>query len=166
MFSLRTAYLLWLVGGFGAFGLHRFYLRKFGSGMVWFLSGGLGWIFGAVQDLFRMPWLVEQANALLTYREDDDGARLPGQRPELPSRAAAEPVERAALRVAKRDGGTLTPATVADGSSCTLQEARAELDRWVSAGHAEIRATRDGNPATVYVVPEFLTAENKARLEP
>ena len=32
-YSVPVAYLLWFIGGLGALGLHRFYLRKYGTGI-------------------------------------------------------------------------------------------------------------------------------------
>ena len=128
MYSTYIAYLLWFLGGFGTLGLYRFYLGRFGTGILWFFTGGLRFLFGAVPDLFRIPSLVEQANALLSYRQE--GGRLPRRSGiPLPSPTTGEAVERPVLRPAKADGGVLTPATVADAAGCTLQDARAELER-------------------------------------
>jgi hypothetical protein len=35
----------------------------------------------------------------------------------------------------------------------------------VEKGHAELRATRSGSPALVYVIPEFLTDETRRTIE-
>lgn len=53
-----TAILLNLVGGFGAFGLHRFYVGKIKSGglllLVSFLSAGSVGVIWGLYDLFTM----------------------------------------------------------------------------------------------------------------
>ena len=54
MYRISIAYLLWLISGCGALGLHRFYLGKIGTGLLWFVTGGLGMI-GAVFDFFYIP---------------------------------------------------------------------------------------------------------------
>jgi len=61
MKSTRIAYFLWFIGGFGWFGFHRFYLRKFGTGLIWMFTGGfLG--LGALVDLFTLGDQVRQYN--------------------------------------------------------------------------------------------------------
>jgi TM2 domain-containing membrane protein YozV len=59
MYSTGIAYLLWFF--LGVFGVHRFYLGKTGSGLLWLLTGGLCGI-GQVVDLFLIPSMVDEAN--------------------------------------------------------------------------------------------------------
>ncbi|MCY4481726.1 MAG: NINE protein [Spirochaetaceae bacterium] len=154
MYSLGLAYLLWAVGGFGTLGVHRFYLRKHGTGLLWLLTGGVFGI-GAIVDLFRMPTMVRDAEI-----EQDDR--------ELLREAAApiaESLEQAILRVARADGGLVSPAQVATSGPWTLDDSRAFLDEMVRKGHAEQRATRSGSPPLVYVIPEFLTDASRHQIE-
>ena len=154
MYSLGLAYLLWAVGGFGTLGVHRFYLRKHGTGLLWLLTGGVFGI-GAIVDLFRMPTMVRDAEI-----EQDDR--------ELLREAAtpiAESLEQAILRVAKAGGGLVSPAQVATSGPWTLDDSRAFLDEMVRKGHAEQRATRSGSPPLVYVIPEFLTDASRHQIE-
>lgn len=61
MKSRSTAFLLWLLLGF--FGAHKFYLGKFGMGLVYAFTGGLcgiGWIL----DFFSLGRDVDLYNAL------------------------------------------------------------------------------------------------------
>jgi TM2 domain-containing membrane protein YozV len=61
--SVQRAYLYWLLGGFGLLGLHRFYLRKKKTGVVWmFTLGLLG--FGALADFLFLKWLVKRYNMI------------------------------------------------------------------------------------------------------
>ena len=57
------SYLLWLLGGFGVLGLHRFYLGRWVTGLIWLLTGGLMGI-GAIIDLFLIPSMVRIENLL------------------------------------------------------------------------------------------------------
>ncbi len=59
--SVAVTYLLWIVGGFGVLGLHRFYLGRWVSGLIWLLTGGLFFI-GALVDLFLIPGQVQVEN--------------------------------------------------------------------------------------------------------
>ena len=154
MYSPGLAYLLWAVGGFGTLGVHRFYLRKHGTGLLWLLTGGVFGL-GAIVDLFRMPTMVRDAEI-----EQDDR--------ELLREAAApiaESLEQAILRVARADGGLVSPAQVATSGPWTLDDSRAFLDEMVRKGHAEQRATRSGSPPLVYVIPEFLTDASRHQIE-
>lgn len=55
--STFIAYLLWLVGGLGVLGLHRFYLGKVGTGFIWLITGGVVLV-GAMVDLFLIPKMI------------------------------------------------------------------------------------------------------------
>lgn len=61
MKTSAITYLLWFLGGFGVLGLHRFYLGRWVSGLIWFLTGGL-LLFGAVFDVFAIPGMVRVEN--------------------------------------------------------------------------------------------------------
>ena len=162
MFSLGIAYLLWALGGFGTLGLHRFYLRKPGTGILWLLTGGVLWI-GAIVDLFRLPYLVDEANILARDRDElvapERATLAPSAQPEV------ESLEKVILRVAKENGGLVFPSAVATSGNWTLDESKSYLDELVDKGHAELRPTRSGSPATVYVVPDFLTDTTRGQLE-
>jgi TM2 domain-containing membrane protein YozV len=56
-----VAYLLWLLGGFGVLGLHRFYLGRWVTGLIWLATGGV-FLIGAIIDLFLMPEMVQVEN--------------------------------------------------------------------------------------------------------
>ena len=61
MKSVAVTYLLWFLGGFGVLGLHRFYLGRWVTGLIWFLTGGL-FLIGAIVDLFLIPGQVQVEN--------------------------------------------------------------------------------------------------------
>lgn len=61
MKSTAVAYLLWILGGFGVLGLHRFYLGRWVTGLIWLFTGGLFFV-GAVVDLFLIPGMVRLEN--------------------------------------------------------------------------------------------------------
>ena len=157
MYSLGLAYLLWAIGGLGSLGVHRFYLRKHGTGVLWLLTGGLFGI-GAVVDLFRLPTMVRDAEIEQDDQDDRDLLRATA----VP---IAESLEQAILRVAKAGGGLVSPVQVATSGPWTLDDSRAFMDEMVRKGHAEQRATRTGTPPLVYVIPEFLTDASRLQIE-
>ncbi len=59
--STAVSYLLWILGGFGVLGLHRFYLGRWVTGLIWLLTGGLLGL-GAIIDLFLIPPMVQVEN--------------------------------------------------------------------------------------------------------
>jgi hypothetical protein len=63
MKKILTAYLLFAVCIFGFAGLHRFYLGKIGTGIIWFFTFGL-FGFGLIYDLFTIPEQVRMANMM------------------------------------------------------------------------------------------------------
>jgi TM2 domain-containing membrane protein YozV len=65
--SVRAAYILWLLSGFGWLGLHRIYLEKHRTCLIWTLTFGLFGI-GALVDLFTLPRLVKRFNIIQQRR--------------------------------------------------------------------------------------------------
>lgn len=59
MKSKGVAYLLLISGGF--IGLHRFYLYKIGTGLLWLFTGGLCFV-GVFMDLFTLGSQVDHYN--------------------------------------------------------------------------------------------------------
>ena len=59
--SVGVAYTLWLFLGF--FGVHRFYLGRVGSGLIYLFTFGLCGI-GLIYDLFVIPRMVREENML------------------------------------------------------------------------------------------------------
>ena len=78
MRSTGMAYLLWSLCFFGFAGIHRFYLGKPLSGLIWFLTWGLFGI-GQIVDLLLIPGMVEEKNFKLRARLSRT------QYPQLPS---------------------------------------------------------------------------------
>lgn len=66
--STGWAYLWWLIGGFGVFGFHRFYLGHIGTGFLYIFTMGVFGI-GALIDLFRIPSMVEAKNNEILAQE-------------------------------------------------------------------------------------------------
>jgi len=52
--------LLWLIGFFGMFGLHRFYLGYKITGFIWLFTFG-GFMIGAIYDILNIDKLIAQS---------------------------------------------------------------------------------------------------------
>ena len=157
-YTRGTAYLLWALCLFGVSGIHRFYLGRIGTGILWLCTWGLFGI-GNIIDLFTIPGMVDAENA----------RRLPGPVPNRLAPApettvAADPIETVILRAARAHGGVVTPTQVAVGGEYGLDESKACLDDLVSRGHAELRVRKNGG--MVYVFPDLLTPEAEEMVEP
>lgn len=61
MKSTFVTYLLWVLGGCGTLGIHRFYLGRWVTGLIWLLTGGLLFV-GALVDLVLIPGMVQVEN--------------------------------------------------------------------------------------------------------
>lgn len=154
------ARILSLLNFAGIAGLHRMYLGKPWSGLLWFITMGFGGI-GTFFDFVRMRKLarekVEGEILDLPYEErysiseHDPSVSLP-----------AETLEHAVLRIAQRDSGIITAGILSLETSCTLAQAKEQLDFMLSSGFCEVRVKRDGQP--VYAFGDFLSPELNAEL--
>lgn len=66
--NVGVAYLLWALGFFGVCGIHRFYMGKTASGVVWLLTAGVCG-FGQFIDVFLIPSIAQERNRYLWERE-------------------------------------------------------------------------------------------------
>jgi len=138
--------------------LHRHYLGKHATGILWLITGGLGTI-GSWYDLFTIPGQVREANIRKaisdgslkqnnngSWRNVDDGsARIIREK---------EPVERTILRLAKENNGVLTASDLSLAANISLENARKDLDAMVSKGFAELRVRQSGTLA--YTIPDLM----------
>jgi TM2 domain-containing membrane protein YozV len=61
MKNKSTAYILWCLGFVGLCGIHRFYMGKIGTGIIWLFTFGL-FGFGQLLDLFLISEQVDTIN--------------------------------------------------------------------------------------------------------
>ncbi len=164
MYSTGIAYFLWLIGGFGALGLHRFYLGKFGTGILYLCTGGVCMI-GSVYDFFTLSNQVREANIRAQIRDAMDLkplGRFPRQA-EDEGRRRKESIEHAILRAAKKNSGIVTPSDIALEAEVSLEEAKTQLERLAKNGFAEMRIRKSG--VIVYCFPDFLVDRNASEFE-
>jgi TM2 domain-containing membrane protein YozV len=159
MYSEGIAYLLWFLSGFGALGLHRYYLGKICTGILWTCTGGLGMI-GAIYDFFTLSAQVREANIRRAiygshhqrqnWRAVNDG--------EVRIVREKESLERTILRLAKENNGVLTASEVALTGDIPIADAKKGLDALVAKGFAELRVRKSG--VLVYTIPEFMNRDD------
>ena len=140
--SRGIAYLLWALCLVGVSGIHRFYLGRPGTGVLWLLTLGLVGI-GNLIDLFTIPSMVRAKKARAGAPPDPAAPAQPG---------SSERIEAAVLRAAAANGGSITPAAVAVQGEYSLDECKACLDGLVERGHAELRLV-EGSAA--YAFPDL-----------
>jgi TM2 domain-containing membrane protein YozV len=151
MYQVWIAYVLWIVGGFGCLGLHRFYMRKIPTGVLWILTGGLAF-FGSVYDFLTMTRQIEAANRNAGF--------LTGPVPaEITVRREKEPLERVILKTAEKNAGRVSAVVVAANSDWTVDQVQNHLDGMVKRRMCELRVLKSG--AMVYHFAEFDPASDQ-----
>ena len=136
-----TAYLLLAASAFGMAGLHRFYLGKPVSGLVWFMTMGLGGI-GTLYDLLTLHRQVEEANQpALPAGAEAARKMLPAASSAVPF---AAPLELRIMRVAKANGGRITVMQAAAEIGVHTDAVEQKLDEMCHKGQASIEVSEDG----------------------
>jgi len=172
--STASAYFLCCLGFMGAAGIHRFYLGKYGSGLLYLFTFGFMGI-GTVMDLFRIPEMVEDTNFKMLVRQGLLPQNLTGAvgQPTLPSpssgnvaRLPIEPelsaekkIETTVLNLARTFQGRLTALELAANSRFSLDEADVALQDFVRKGYAEMTVADNGS--ILYEFHGFLQFETK-----
>lgn len=178
MRSLTVSYLLAALGFLGVSGVHRFYMGKPITGIIWFLTGGL-FMLGTIYDLITMESQVREANryalpagqAMLPpgaapyqggYPPNPAYPPAPGYAPAGPTYAPPQDpnadlrdptvdLELRVLKLARLRGGKLTAASTAAELAIPVSDADAKLTEIAKAGHANVDITEEG--AVVYDFP-------------
>lgn len=157
--SLTVSYLLAALGFLGVSGVHRFYLGKPITGIIWFFTGGL-FMLGTIYDLITMQSQVEEANRY-TLPVGHPQPMLPGQAynpyaPQgyAPPSQAPDPnaelrnpeidLELRVLKLARLRNGRLSAASTAAELGVPVAEADEKLTDIAKAGHANVDVTDEG----------------------
>ncbi len=150
-----TAYLLWALGFFGFCGMHRFYVDKPVSGIVWLLTGGLCGV-GQIVDLFLIPSMVRERNlelgAVAAHQLLQAGV-LSGTLPAMPQTqpmprhtnlSREEQLQVELSRLASTRGGSITVNQGVVATGRPPKEVQAVLDEMVEEGYVSMDIDDDG----------------------
>lgn len=160
--SKGVAFGLWLACLLGVCGLHRFYLGRPGTGLLWLFTFGLFGV-GQLVDLIRLPRLVAEENnkhaALQALAEKRALAAMQRRMQLPPARVAPSPVvedtaeqfRQKLLKAAARRGGKLTIAQGVMATGKTFEEVERELDSMAKSGHVGV----DNDPKSGVIVYDF-----------
>jgi TM2 domain-containing membrane protein YozV len=143
--SKGVAFGLWLACLFLFCGLHRFYLGRPLSGLLYFLTFGLFGV-GQIVDLVLLPGMVTEANtkhaALRALAEKRALKALQMRQLPAPSGAAPEqPPEQFRIKLvqaAAKYGGALTVTQGVLATGKAFEEVERELDSMAKSGYVDI----------------------------
>ncbi len=164
MRSLTLSYLLAALGFVGVSGVHRFYLGKPITGLLWFFTGGL-FMIGTIYDLITMESQVREANRFAlppgqpalppgAYpRYGQQPGFVPQPDPNADLRNPEVDLELRVLKLARLRGGRLTAASTAAELNIPVAEADAKLTEIATAGHANVDVSDEG--AVLYDFPSL-----------
>jgi hypothetical protein len=148
-YSPGVAFGLWCVCLFGLAGMHRFYLRKPVTGVIWLLTFGLLGI-GQFVDLLRLRDMVEDENILAEGHRQKALGRAEA-RALLPATDPVGDLRQTLLKAAAARGGSIsvTQGVLASGKS--FEEVEEALDAMAKKGYADI----DNDPKSGVVIYKF-----------
>lgn len=162
MYRSSVGYALWCLFFVGLGGIHRIYLGKYGTGILWLLTAGLFGI-GQFVDLFRMNHLVRDANVREGYlphpryahllpdepapSRDGDGRRPPAE-DGAPDR---DQVMRRLLLAAEERGGAISVTQGVAATGLTFAVVEEVLTDMVASGYVDV----DNHPDTGVVIYRF-----------
>jgi hypothetical protein len=161
MYREGPAYALWCLFFVGLAGLHRIYMGKYGTGIVWLLTFGLFGV-GQFVDLFRMRRLVLDSNVREGYLPHPRWAHLVP--PPVAPVAVPAPVQarstqdenadlmRRLLSAARSHGGRLTVTEGVEATGLSFRQIEETLREMVASGYVDV----DNAPDTGVVVYRFL----------
>lgn len=126
-------FALWCLIFVGLGGIHRIYLGKYGTGILWLLTGGLFFI-GQFIDLFRMKRLVYEANVREGYLPHPRIARQIAYMAPPPGKSLRHRLLDAAIE----HGGRISVTDGVAATGVTFKEVEDELRKLLETGYVDV----------------------------
>lgn len=166
MYRDGVAYGLWCLFFAGLAGVHRIYLGKYGTGVLWLLTFGLFGV-GQFVDLFRMGRLVRNANVREGHLPHPRWEHLAGDRADAAGRrtlsadapsagdASAEPARETTMQkllaAAEENGGYISVTQGVSATGLSFEEVEETLRDMVASGYVDV----DNHPDSGVVIYRF-----------
>lgn len=152
------SYGLWCAWLLGLGGLHRIYLGKYGTGILWLLTFGLFGV-GQLVDLIRMRKLVTDANIREGYALHPRAAHhvLMQREPTGSGRAVRKtekPLRLRLLEAAMVRGGALSVTEGVAATGAGFEDVEQTLRGLVETGYVDVD-NRPGSGVVIYRFTEF-----------
>ncbi len=143
-------FALWALWIAGLAGIHRIYLGKYGTGILYLLTFGLFGV-GQIVDLFRMKTLVREANIREGYLPHPRVASYLAEFQRVPAVEPAKPLRQRLLESAIVHGGAISVTQGVADTGATFEEVEASLLELLSTGYVDV----DNAPGTGVVIYRF-----------
>ena len=144
-------YALWCLAFVGLAGIHRIYLGKYGTGILYLLTFGLFGI-GQFVDLFRMKSMVQDANIREGYLPHPRVmGQLMSQMTPAPMSVGGRSLRDQLLDAAVNHGGAISVTDGVVATGATFDEVEAALKKLVETGYVDV----DVPPGKSYIVYRF-----------
>lgn len=156
MNSVGLSYLLCFLGFVSPInGLHRFYNKKYGTGILWLFTFGLCGV-GQFVDLFFMQRMVEEHNGQMRAKLGLSDSGVPVNQAAIAASvyqpSTHEQLMNKLLKAAAARGGKISVTQGALDTGASFMEVEAALKEMVKTGYVNV----DNHPVTGVVIYDFI----------
>jgi TM2 domain-containing membrane protein YozV len=154
-YSSSTAFILWLGCALGFCGIHRIYLGKYGTGVLYLMTFGCFGI-GQLIDLFKIKDMVLLENTKAQRLLKEHSAKL--LPPAQQTQSSLERVRMQLLHAASEHGGRLTVSQGVMATGKPFAEVEQVLNDMLQSGYVDI-GNHPESGLVVYIFGELTKSE-------